>query len=247
MSPKYLAELNRLPRLEQLGDGIRSFAATAIAARVGSHPIFLIDEPEAFLHPPQAARLGQVLGSLIAQQRRQAVVATHSADFVRGALLGSTEVAICRLERKGELNNASLLDADQVRQLWSSPLLRSSQAITGMFHEGVVVCEADADARFYEGILASVENRFSRPVDLYFVHGGGKGALASLARAYRQLEIPTVVIADLDLLKNEPEYFAVYAALGGTFADIQALYRSTASALAKSRPPLLPKTDPARL
>ena len=140
-------EPRRLPRLETLGDGIRSFVAAVIAAHVGHHPILLIDEPEAFLHPPQAFRLGQVLSRLINEQGRQEILATHSADFIRGALSGSNNVAICRIERIDNSNHAGLLNPEDVRKLWSSPLLRSSQAIGGLFSEGAVVCEADGDCR----------------------------------------------------------------------------------------------------
>ena len=231
VSSAYLRRLNELPRLEQLGDGIRSFVTTVIAAHVGPHPVLLIDEPEAFLHPPQAARLGEVLGRLITEQQRQAIVATHSADFIRGALSASSNAAICRLERRGSLNHAHVLSSEDLQQFWSSPLLRSSQAITGLFHEGIVIREADADARFYEAVLASVASRFSRPINLYFVHGGGKGALAALSNAYRRLQIPTAVIADLDLLKNYAEFSSVYAALGGDLPSNKPLYSVASSQL----------------
>jgi hypothetical protein len=60
--------------------------------------------------------------------------------------------------------------------------------------------------------------------------------MASLANAYRQLEIPTAVMADFDLLKNETEFAAVYTALGGNFAHIEVLYRSTAKQLGDQSP-----------
>jgi hypothetical protein len=231
VSQAYQEQLNKLPRLEKLGDGIRSFVATVIAAHVGPHPIVLIDEPEAFLYPPQAARLGDVLGRLITEQQRQAIVATHSADFIRGALSTSGSVAICRIERSGSVNHAYVLNPDDIQQFWSSPLLRSSQAITGLFHEAVVVCEADADARFYERVLSTVAGAFSRPIDLYFVHGGGKGALGMLSAAYRRLQIPTVVIADIDLLKNYSEFSAVFSVLGGDSSVVKSLFIAASTQL----------------
>jgi hypothetical protein len=193
----------------------------------------LIDEPEAFLHPPQAFRLGHELAKLIPMQRRQAIIATHSADFVRGVLAsGSEKLTICRIERMNNVNNAFILNASDIRQLWSMPSLRSSEAIDGIFHEGVVVCEADADARFYESVLGMVSQRFSRPIELYFTQGNGKGALAPLAKAYRSLNIRTAVIVDLDLLKNPNEFANVYTALGGDFAGVSKLSGSVTHQLA---------------
>jgi ABC-type transporter Mla maintaining outer membrane lipid asymmetry ATPase subunit MlaF len=238
VSQPYLEELNRLPRLEQLGDGIRSFVATVLAAYVGPHPIVLIDEPEAFLHPPQAARLGAVLGRLTSEQKRQAIVATHSADFIKGVLSVPGNTVICRVERSGSVNHAYALNAADIQQFWSSPLLRSSQAIAGIFHEGVVVCEADADARFYESVLSTVAPEFSRPIDLYFVHGGGKGALSTLSAAYRRLQIPTAVIADIDLLRNYSEFSAVYSALGGDPSALKSMFNEVSTQLGDQGPVL---------
>ncbi len=231
ISPSYLKKLNLLPRIEQTGDGIRSFVASVIAAYIGPHPVLLIDEPEAFLHPPQAKRLGQAISSLIGEQQRQAIIATHSPEFIRGALSGSRRVTICRIERNEGVNHARRLDGAQVDALWSSPLLRSSHAITGIFSEGVVICEADADARFYESLLQCVGNEFSRPTDLYFMNGSGKGAIATLARAYRGLGVKTAVIADIDLLKNQTEFNTVYATLGGDPKAVAAIYSSATKQL----------------
>src|ERR1019366_8066393 len=114
VSPRYLKELDQVPRLETLGDGVRSFVATVIAAHTGPQPVLLIDEPEAFLHPPQAVPPAQILPRLITERRRQAIIATHSADFIRGALSGSPQVSICRLERTGNVNTASRLDPGQL-------------------------------------------------------------------------------------------------------------------------------------
>ena len=236
VSQRYLEELNRVPRLEELGDGIRSFVSSVLAAKVGAHPIVLIDEPEAFLYPTQAWRLGQFLAKEIGEQRRQAIIATHSPDVIRGVLQGSSSVAICRIERKENVNNACVLDTRALRELWSSPLLQSSQAISGLFHEGVAICEADSDCRVYGAIVSAIDKTLSKPADLYFVHGGGKGALASLAKAYTALSVKTAVIADLDLLRNADEFFAVYENLGGSRPGIDSSYRVTASALGAQGP-----------
>src|SRR5579872_765799 len=169
------------------------------------------------------------MGSL---QNRQAIIATHSTDFIRGVLAATEQAVICRIERGSSVNNASLLGMPDVKELWTSPLLRSSHAIEGLLREGVVVCEGDADARLYEAVLENVSLPFARPVDLYFVHGGGKGALAAFAKAYRRLKVPTAVIADIDLLKNTAEFAAVYTALGGDLGLIQARLSSAVTQLA---------------
>jgi predicted ATPase len=54
-------------KLDDQGDGIRSFVGIIIALLTLKRGLFLIDEPEAFLHPPQAFRVG----TLIADQSNQ--------------------------------------------------------------------------------------------------------------------------------------------------------------------------------
>lgn len=242
VSQEYLNDLNRLPRLDWEGDGIRSFVGGLLAALCGAHPILMIDEPEAFLHPPQARRLSAALARTAKELGRQLIIATHSADVVRGALEASQQVSVCRITRdttpERDVNHASLLESKQLEELWSKPLLRSSAAFDGLFHEGVVVCEADADCRFYEAILRrmEVQGRTDRAADLYFVHGGGKGQLATLARAYRSLGTGTAVIADLDLLRNKDEIAAVVDALGANVAETSGLFNGAHSALSSSPP-----------
>jgi hypothetical protein len=242
VSEEYLNELNRLARLDSEGDGIRSFVGGLVAALCGAHPVLMIDEPEAFLHPPQARRLSAALARSAKELGRQLIIATHSADVVRGALEASQDVCVCRITRETtqerDVNHASLLESEQLAKLWSKPLLRSSAAFDGLFHEGVVVCEADADCRFYEAILRRMETagRIDRAADLHFVHGAGKGQLATLARAYRSLDTPTAVIADLDLLRNKDEIAEVVDALGANLGETSGLLNAVHSELSSSPP-----------
>jgi predicted ATP-dependent endonuclease of OLD family len=65
------------------------------------HPrhIVLFDEPEAFLHPPQARRLAEVAVSET-PSNCQIVAATHSDEFLRAMLDASEErVIVARLTR----------------------------------------------------------------------------------------------------------------------------------------------------
>ncbi|MGI0081454.1 MAG: AAA family ATPase, partial [Nitrososphaerales archaeon] len=57
ISRDYIVELEKLPTLQTQGDGMRSFVGVLLHTSVGHESILLIDEPEAFLHPPQARQL----------------------------------------------------------------------------------------------------------------------------------------------------------------------------------------------
>jgi len=232
VSSEYIQELEKLPRLEQEGDGIGSFVGTLLASKCGAHPLFLIDEPEAFLHPHQIRRLSGILAKNAELLKRQVIIATHSSDVIQGPLAASKNVAICRLTRKDNINHVSMLRSDNIRELLSKPLLRSTAALDGVFHMGVVISEADADSRFYEALAQRLESigTLENPIDLYFIHGGGQG-LPSLAKAYKDMNVPVAIIADLDLRRNKAEYKKVQDTINMDFNEVKSLYNSSISAL----------------
>lgn len=233
VSGEYLDGLEKLPRLEQEGDGIKSFVGCLLGVLCGAHKVLMVDEPEAFLHPPQARKLGRLLAETASERKRQVIAATHSPDVVIGALTSTKSVAVCRVERDGDKNRAYLLDSAQLSELWSKPLLQSTGAINGVFHKGVVVCEADGDCRFFEALLARIEStlKFNQTPDLYFIHGGGKSAIDVLVKAYKSLNIKTVAIADFDVLRKKTELDRILESFGQTIDPVSGDYNSAVAAL----------------
>jgi energy-coupling factor transporter ATP-binding protein EcfA2 len=186
LSTTYLTKLSRIPLLMKQGDGMRSFAGVMLHLIAGHENILLIDEPEAFLHPPQARLLGK---TLVESKRSdcQLVIATHSSDLVRGMLdVLNDDVCIVRVRRDGATNVARPLDAKQVRELWGDPLLRYSNILDGLFHERTVVCESDADCRFYSAVIDAMSDKGgedARQPDILFTHVGGKDRIPVAVRA----------------------------------------------------------------
>lgn len=95
----YYREVSALPKLKDQGDGMRSFASILLDTFTSEYSITLIDEPEAFLHPPQA----RVLGKMLAKNNpdnRQLLVSTHSEDFLQGLLdADNKNVIVIRINR----------------------------------------------------------------------------------------------------------------------------------------------------
>lgn len=220
----YQNRLEALPRLNEQGDGMRSFVGILLNSLVVNHSIVLIDEPEAFLHPPQARLLSRML-SREKQTDRQLFLSTHSGDVLRGLLdADAGNVRVVRLQRDGNVNRVSELKNEDIEELWNDPLLRYSNILDGVFHERVVVCESDADCRFYNAIMDvmfdSREDNKYRP-DIMFVHGGGKQRTPTLIKALRALEVPVTAIFDFDILNDEYNLRLAYETLGGHWADIE--------------------------
>lgn len=223
LSATYIERLERLPRLESQGDGMRSFAGILLATSVGRESIFLIDEPEAFLHPPQARLMGRMLAQTEGIAKRQIWISTHSADVVKGVLEeNSANVKVIRIRRNGNIGHVRHLDNSSVRELWNDPLLRHSNILDGLFHEGVVICESDSDCRFYSAVLGAInENSDSdhRQPDLMFTHCGGKARLPLVIRALRGVDVPVIAVADFDVLADEAQIKAIVEALGFVWQD----------------------------
>lgn len=241
VSLSYIERLETLPQLQTQGDGMRSFAGVLLATSVGRESILLVDEPEAFLHPPQAKLLGS---SLVARRGpdRQLFIATHSADIVRGVLdANSPDVKVVRIRRNGNVNVVRLLENSRVQELWSDPLLRYSNILDGLFHEAVIVCEADSDCRFYSAVLEAL--RLSSPggqrqPDLMFTHCGGKARLPVVIRSLREVDVPVKAVADFDVLSDEQPLRAIVESLGGDWSSLERDWRQVKSSVDAKRPDL---------
>lgn len=218
----YLKELNELPVVEAQGDGVRSFLGVMLEVVVGDYLWLIVDEPEAFLHPPQARLLGRQLAKHGAKGR-QVVVATHSTDVLQGLLAEpETATVVVRLTRDGAINRASVLTPDMVKVFWQDPLLRYSEALAGLFHEGVVVCESDADCRYYSSVLESVSRQDGvEPPDRLWIHSGGKNRMSVMVDALRAVGVQTAVVADIDILADTGSLKKIIESLGAEWTDFE--------------------------
>jgi len=226
VSMKYLDIINKYPKLEEEGDGIRSYVGVLMSLLCAPNPILLIDEPEAFLHPFQSKRFGELLANSCKKQNRQIFIATHSSDVIEGALNTGTPISIVRIDRNDNINRMHLLSNENIRKKWNRPIMKTSGILNGLFYNGIIICEGDSDCKFYESILKKILLRYELDniPDLYFIHGNGKGKIAPLMESYKLLNLPTVAIADIDVLRNKGEFKRIYSSTGLDFNNIQGEY-----------------------
>ncbi len=146
-SEEFVNELRSLPRLEVQGDGVRALVGMSMALLTMQSPLILIDEPEAFLHPPQARIFGQFLASYSSERMgSQVIVATHSQDIIAGLTSKSNneaDIAIARISRTASGNDIYQLESDSIKRFVSDPLLKYNNMFDGLFSTGVVLCEGD--------------------------------------------------------------------------------------------------------
>src|SRR5580698_1853661 len=213
---------NNTTPLSEQGDGMRSFASVILHMLAPDTPsILLLDEPEAFLHPPQA----RLLGEFIAKERparAQLFIATHSPDVLQGLLNAAPDqLRVIRLQRDGQVNRVKELDKAHARELNADPVMKFTSVLSGIFHQRVVICESDADCMFYSAILDIPSVRGPQIPDVLFVHAGGKHRMAALAEALRALDVHVDVVADFDLLNDEKVLERLVLALGGDWEAVK--------------------------
>ena len=194
-------QLVKYPLVDIQGDGIRSVLGIISAIISAKKPVILLDEPEAFLHPPQALQLGEIISGLV-NADQQIFIATHSADFLRGLLSTTRDAVIIHLERTANDTNAKVLDSDTLNQIVTDPLLSSSRVLDGMFYKGVVATEADADAVFYQRLFQKI----GAADEIHFVNAHNKQTLKKIIDPYKKLGIKFAMIADADVIRDKHEF-----------------------------------------
>ena len=229
---EYRDALASLPPLDSQGDGMRAFFGQLLPVVASTYPLVILDEPEAFLHPPQAHALGMQLGRLAVERGTQILTATHDRNLITGLLESGVPVSIVRAVRSQGATRAFQLDSEALRRLWNDPVLKYSNVLDGLFHRVVVLAEAERDCAFLAAGLdcPSRANELVPSNEVLFVPTGGKDALRKVASALQAVKVPVVAAPDLDMLSDRKELERLVAALGGEWTDEMTTLWNTATA-----------------
>jgi len=224
VSNSYINRLNEYPLIEQQGDGMRSLAGILMGLFVLDRSIYLLDEPEAFLHPGQARELGKLIASEV-KEDSQIFISTHSEEFIKGLLDSkSDKVKMISVEREsteqGDKNHLWILDNENIEKLWSSPILKYSKVISGLFHSKVVICESDTDCLFYETLMDSI-SREEYGSDILFTHCGGKERIVNVAETLLSLNKKVCAVVDVDILNDKNKFKKLFGIMYGNFNEVE--------------------------
>ena len=171
--------------LDNFSDGVRAYLGIFAAAICTEYRILLIDEPEAFLHPPLQRDLGSQLARMVHARGGLLVAATHSADLLMGCVQAGVPVNVVRLTYDRGTATARMLKSSDLLPLTRDPWMRSAKFLTAVFHRGAVVCEGDMDRVFYEEIAYRLGNvNDLKPADTLFLNGNGKSTCSRLVAAF---------------------------------------------------------------
>ncbi|MBD8893964.1 ATP-dependent nuclease [Roseibium litorale] len=193
-----------------VSDGIKAFTGILTQLHVGQPKVITIDEPEAFLHPNLAFKLGKELAKGAIEERKHIFVSTHSAQFLMGAFSSGAEVNIIRLTHQNGIGTARLLSGSQLISLMNDPLLRSVGVMEGLFYDSVIVGEANADRAFYQEVnerLLAIGDERGAPRTL-FLNADNKQTIPKILEPLRKLGIPAAGIVDIDIVKEGGKVWA---------------------------------------
>ncbi|MEG3940806.1 AAA family ATPase [Microcoleus sp. S36b_A3] len=190
--------------VEQASDGVKAFTGIITEIIAGDPAVLLIDEPEAFLHPSLAFSLGKEIALTSSESEKRIFVSTHSPYFVMGCIQSGAPVNIVRLTYRGGIPTARVLANKDILPLMRNPLLRSTNVISGLFYEFVVVTESDADRAFYQEINERLL-RYQPELGIancLFINAQNKQTVKTIIKPLRELGIPAVGVVDIDILKD---------------------------------------------
>lgn len=190
--------------IDHASDGVKAFTGIITEVMAGDPRALLIDEPEAFLHPSLASKLGYEVSRAALSSDKRVFVSTHSPMFVMGCIQSGAPVNIIRLTYRAGVATARVLPSGEILELMRNPLLRSTGVLSGLFYEFVVVTESDADRAFYQEVnerLLRFKPEWGIP-NCLFINAQNKQTVQTIIKPLRQLGIPAVGVIDIDVLKE---------------------------------------------
>jgi energy-coupling factor transporter ATP-binding protein EcfA2 len=190
--------MKKYPSIELQGDGFRSFVAVVLSLLLSKDKVVLLDEPEAFLHPEQARRLGRWISDHVEGFPCQILVATHNSNFLSGLLSGKQPADIYRLNRVNDITRFKIITSDATQALSKSPILSSQRVLEAIFSQGVVVCESDTDRIIYSSVAIHVHGK----QEILFIHAHNKQTIKDVVKLLTDASVPTVAIIDIDILNS---------------------------------------------
>lgn len=186
-------------------DGRKAYLGIISEIIAGDPNLLLLDEPEAFLHPPLARKLGNVVSKLISSNiNKQIFIGTHSADFIMGCIESHVPINIVRLTYENERSTFRPINQEILERIMNNPLLKSTNILKAIFYQKVVVTESDSDRAFYEEVNSRLlEYKPEWGIkECLFLNAQNKQTTGIIVKTLREIGVSAVSIVDLDFIKD---------------------------------------------
>ncbi|HLT35107.1 MAG TPA: AAA family ATPase [Enhygromyxa sp.] len=193
--------------IAERSDGIHALVGMFAAMFAKGADVVFIDEPEAFLHPPLVRKFARQLVDIAKTHNLQFFIATHSPDLLGGFAPSARDINILRLSYDDSgptpVATARLLHQNALRRLALDPLLRSESALSALFCDGAVVCEAPADRTLYQEInerLVLYGDPKEGVESCAFLNAQNWQTVGRIMRPLREMGVAAAAILDADVL-----------------------------------------------
>jgi hypothetical protein len=148
-----------------------------------------------------------------------------------GCIESGAETTIVRLTYESGQAGASVLTPTDLTALIRDPLLRSTGALSGLFHRGIVVGESDHDRAFYEEVNRRLRESDRGASDTFFTNAQNWQTIPRVVAPLRHLGVPAAAIIDLDTLTGlKAEWQKFYGAMALSETEANALEKKRARA-----------------
>ena len=233
-SSEYASEVRKRPDISTEGDGLKAAAGLFLNILAIPKSIYLIDEPDVYLHPPQAYATAREMVNI--SNGKQLFMATHNAHFLRGLLDSNSErVILVRLDRSTDIQSVKVIDTEVFRGIDADPLVRFSNLLEAIFFSTSIVCENEADCLFYRN-LCRVIDPAGNDNEVFWLSAHGKQNIKKFVFLLRQLGLAVISIPDLDIINDQTNLRTLFESHGGTWANIQADYLTLAHLMKERKP-----------
>ena len=192
----------RAIHIKDASDGVQAFTGIVTAVMSGEFHTILVDEPEAFLHPPLARKLGKNLATIAAERKGVLLASTHSSDFLMGCIQATKDVRVVRLEYSKGKSRGRMVDPADLEAFFKRPLMRSANVVSALFHDGVVITESDNDRAFYAEIYHRLAEASEDYPSILFINAQNKQTIKDIMGPLRKFGVPAVAIPDIDIVKD---------------------------------------------
>lgn len=188
--------------INEMGDGVRAFTGLGSVITSLEWRYLLVDDPEAYLHPPVARMLGRVIARKASEYDAQVFVSTHSSHFIQGCFDVSGDVTIVRLTYDSSTGkaSASAFDSSQSKHIFEHPLLKSTKVYDALFHSGAIITEGDTDRVFYDEVNRRLIDIGGGCRSCLFISAYSRDSVGIIAEPLTTIGIPTAAVVDLEYL-----------------------------------------------
>ncbi|BAC18260.1 hypothetical protein [Corynebacterium efficiens YS-314] len=230
----------RQPKIWNQGLGMRSVLGLLLRIFAGDKKVILCDEPEAFLHPPQAARLGTVLAEVAKELKKQIFVATHDRNLLNGLTAsGAGNVHVQRLARTEAGFTSQAVPSEALRGARAKSLIRYTPLLDSLFSSATILVENEQDAYFLSEAISHVIEKESPEVnisidDFLFIGTGGKDLLGKIAKILESMHSNVIIACDFDILTQKGQFKSLLKEIGEWDDEIDASYENLVNVARKN-------------